>query len=142
MSEKDGTIPGHLKNINVLIAEDEEYNYLFLNEVLRKYNINQVRAYNGKMAIDICASNPQIHLVLMDLRMPVIDGLEATRQIKKLRPKLPVIAQTAHAMDSDREMVMAEGFDNYISKPIKAKELYDIILEYAPKSCPVVKREV
>ncbi len=139
MCEKSGITPDHLKKISVLIAEDEEYNYLFLIEILRGYNISPIRAYNGKMAIDICASNPQIHLVLMDLRMPVIDGLEATRQIKKLRPKLPVIAQTAYAMDSDRELAMNEGFDGYITKPIKTKELFDFISRYAPENCPLLK---
>jgi two-component system cell cycle response regulator DivK len=118
--------------INILIAEDEEYNYLFISEILSEYNVNVWRAYNGKMAVDLCASNSQINLVLMDVRMPVMDGYEATKKIKKLRPGLPIIAQTAFAMESDRKQAIDEGFDDYISKPVCHELLIDLIVKYAP----------
>jgi CheY-like chemotaxis protein len=118
--------------INILIAEDEEYNYLFISEILSEYNVNILRAYNGKMAVDLCASNDKINLVLMDLRMPVMDGYEATKKIKKFRPGLPIIAQTAFAMESDRKQAIDEGFDDYISKPVCYELLIDLIVKYAP----------
>ena len=139
LQDENKTMSVQEKRLNILIAEDEEYNYLFLSEILREYNINPARAYNGKMAIDICNTNPDIHLVLMDVRMPVMDGYEATKQIKRFRPNLPIIAQTAFAMESDRQQAINEGFDDYISKPIRTKELFDLIAKYAPQNCPLVK---
>jgi len=119
-------------DLNILIAEDEEYNYLFISEILSEYNIRLSRAYNGKMAVDICASNGRINLVLMDVRMPVMDGYEATKKIKQFRPDLPVIAQTAYAMESDKKQAMDEGFDDYISKPVSVELLIALIVKYAP----------
>ncbi len=118
--------------INILIAEDEEYNFLFISEVLSEYNVNVCRAYNGKMAVDICASNREINLVLMDVRMPVMDGYEAAKKIKKIRPDLPIIAQTAFAMEQDRTQAIKEGCDDYISKPVNNELLTDLIVKYAP----------
>ena len=118
--------------INILIAEDEEYNFLFISEILSEYNVNVYRAYNGKMAVDICASNREINLVLMDVRMPVMDGYEAAKKIKKIRPDLPIIAQTAFAMEQDRTQAIKEGCDDYISKPVNNELLTDLIVKYAP----------
>lgn len=118
------------ESINILVAEDEEYNFLFLTEMLREYNITMTRAYNGKMAVDACEADKRFHLVLMDVRMPVMDGYEAAKKIKKLRPGLPVIAQTAFAMESDRKRAIREGFDDYISKPIECEILLDLISKY------------
>lgn len=119
-------------DINILIAEDEEYNFLFISEILSEYNVNISRAYNGKMAVDICASNTKINLVLMDVRMPVMDGYEATKKIKEFRPDLPIIAQTAFAMELDRTTALKEGCDDYISKPVNNELLMDLIIKYAP----------
>ena len=91
----------------VLIAEDGEVNFLFLKMVLTKlpdYNFIIHRAQNGQEAVEICKANDTIDLVLMDIKMPVMDGYEATSQIKKLRPDLPIIAQTAYSTDEDIEL--------------------------------------
>ena len=80
-------------------------------------------AHNGQEAIDLAKLHPEINLVLMDIKMPLLNGYEATRQIKKLRPDLPVIAQTALHATEDREKAIQAGCDRFIKKPISKKEL-------------------
>lgn len=108
----------------VLIAEDVDDNYLFLKTFLRKTKINVLWAKDGKETIDICHENDKIDIVLMDIRMPFIDGYEATRKIKEFRPNLPIIAQTAYALNSDYQKVFDAGCDEYITKPILGKILF------------------
>ncbi len=111
----------------ILIAEDEEINYMFLERVLMSTNATLVRASNGQAAIDIVNSNPNITLILMDIRMPDVNGVEATESIKKLRPSLPVIAQTCY----ENEMNLADypnvHFDGFVSKPVNINKLLEII---------------
>ena len=111
----------------VLIVEDDEVNSLFLETVLLKSNINTIHAANGIEAVEICAVNNDINLVLMDIKLPLMNGYEATRRIKKTKPDLPVIAQTAYAMNEDREKAIEAGCDGYISKPIITSELLKLI---------------
>jgi len=108
----------------VLIAEDVDDNYLFLKTFLRKTKINVLWAKDGKETIDICRENENIDIILMDIRMPFIDGYEATRKIKEFRPNLPIIAQTAYALNSDYQKVFDAGCDEYITKPILGKILF------------------
>jgi CheY-like chemotaxis protein len=82
-----------------------------------------LRAENGRIAVDLCLNNPNIDMVLMDLLMPVMNGYEATRQIKAQRPELPIIAQTAYAMADDRRKALEAGCDDFIAKPIGKEEL-------------------
>ena len=114
----------------VLVAEDEETNYFLMVELLSSLNINLIHARNGKEAVGICESDKQVDLVLMDIKMPVMDGYEATMIIKNLRPGLPVIAQTAYAFESDREKAINAGFDDYISKPFKRESLISVIKKH------------
>jgi len=111
-------------NKTVLIAEDVDDNFLFLKTFLRKTKINVLWAKDGREAIEMCQDNDKIDIVLMDIRMPFIDGYEATRKIKVFRPKLPVIAQTAYALNSDYQKVFDSGCDEYITKPILGKILF------------------
>jgi CheY-like chemotaxis protein len=108
----------------VLIAEDVDDNYLFLKTFLRKTKINVLWAKDGKETIEICQENDKIDIILMDIRMPFIDGYEATRKIKEFRPNLPIIAQTAYALNSDYQKVFDAGCDEYITKPILGKILF------------------
>lgn len=108
----------------VLIAEDVDDNYLFLKTFLRKTNINVLWAKDGKEAVKMCQFENKIDLVLMDIRMPYMDGYEATRQIKSIRPELPIIAQTAYALNSDSQKIYDSGCDEYITKPILGRILF------------------
>ena len=111
----------------VLIVEDVISSFDFLDYVLKKSGIEPVWAKDGKEAIKLCKENSSIDLVLMDINMPVMNGYEATKEIKKFRSKLPIIAQTAYAIAGDREKSLAAGCDDYISKPIKAELLMEKI---------------
>jgi len=121
-------------NINttktILVAEDEYFNYLLLEEVLSGLNMVIIRALNGAEAIDICKDHPEIDLVLMDVKMPIMDGFEATRQIKEFRPKLHIIAQTAYAHPGDKERAISYGCSDYIAKPFSQQQLVDIMNKY------------
>jgi signal transduction histidine kinase/CheY-like chemotaxis protein len=119
--------PNSLKGYVVLIAEDEETNYVFLSEMLSIYGPTLIHAENGLEAVEAVIKNQSINLILMDLKMPVMDGFEAAKEIKRIRPQLPIIAQTAFAAVADKESVMKKGFDDYISKPIKPEALLKII---------------
>ncbi len=107
----------------ILIAEDIESNYLYIHGLLQKMPLDLIHAKNGKEALDMVELFPDIKLVLMDIKMPVMDGYEATRQIKKLKPDMPVIAQTAFAMPEDRDRAFEAGCDGYLPKPIKPADL-------------------
>lgn len=117
----------------ILIVEDEEVNYLYLETVLEddiEISCEILHAKNGKEAVDICKDKPEIDLVLMDLKLPVLNGFEATKQIKKIRPDLPIIAQTAYSTKSEKDEAIAAGCDDFISKPIKEESLNEIMNKY------------
>jgi len=121
---------GENSNKLILVAEDEMMNYLLLKLFLEKNNYKFLWAKNGEEAIEQCHSNNNIGLVIMDIKMPVLDGLEATRQIKEFRPELTIIAHTAFAMDFDCEEAMEAGCDDYIAKPAKQDVLLSLIRKY------------
>ncbi|SNR38126.1 PAS domain S-box-containing protein [Lutibacter agarilyticus] len=116
--------------ITILVAEDEEYNMLYINELFSKTNYKIVEASNGLQAVDLAKSNSEIKLVLMDIKMPVMNGIEAMKEIKQVRPNLPIIALSAFAMESDKENALANGFNSYLSKPIDKKLLFNLIQEH------------
>ncbi|MGQ1910427.1 PAS domain S-box protein [Marinifilum sp. RC60d5] len=107
----------------ILVAEDEISNYRLIEAILKRSKYKVIRAENGAEAIRICKEIKEIDLILMDMRMPEVDGMEATIEIKKFRPNLPIIAQTAYAMNGDKNKVLDFGCDDYISKPIKRELL-------------------
>ncbi len=114
----------------ILVAEDVPTNFLLVKKSLRKTGVNLIWAKNGQEAVNEVSSHNNIDLVLMDIRMPIMNGLEATKKIKEMHPDLPVIAQTAYAMDGDREHSLDAGCDDYISKPINLKEFIELIAKY------------
>ncbi|MGC9472180.1 MAG: ATP-binding protein [Bacteroidales bacterium] len=120
----------HWNGHTILIAEDEESNYLYLHEVLKKTGISILRATHGQEAVDTVSDHPEIDLVLMDIKMPGIDGYQATRKVKALRKDLPVIAQTAYAMEGDAARSLEAGCDDYLPKPIKPDVLLQKMAEY------------
>jgi|GEM_PF-2783777 len=113
---------------SILIAEDDPINYEYLKEVLSDFDFKLFHAWNGKEAIEICKSNQSIELILMDIKMPIMDGIEAFKIIKESHPNIKVIAQTAHAFSKDIENTLKQGFDNYITKPIDKDLLLELIL--------------
>ena len=115
------------ENQVLLIAEDDTTNFLYLKEVVEDYFIEIIHAINGLEAVEICKENSDINMILMDMKMPGLDGFEATRQIKKILPNVPIIAQTAYAFKEDKVKALEAGCDNYISKPIGSQALLDII---------------
>ncbi len=114
----------------ILIVEDDETSFLFLEIVLRLEKLKMLHATSGQEAIEMCRNHPEIGLVLMDIKLPEMNGLEATRKIKAFRPDLPVVAQTAHTFSSDRQEALDAGCDNFIAKPIPKNELVKIIAQY------------
>jgi CheY-like chemotaxis protein len=114
----------------LLIAEDEETNFVYLDTALQKTNINVLRAKNGKEAVEIAKVTPQLDLILMDIKMPEMNGLEATRSIKSFRKDIPIIAQTAFAMEEDQRNCSAVGCDDFLPKPIRYRVLLDVLSKY------------
>ncbi|MCX6282579.1 MAG: PAS domain S-box protein [Bacteroidetes bacterium] len=119
-----------LHNKTILLVEDEESNFLLIKTILKHSEATLLWAKNGQEGIEMIDSHEEISVVLMDIKMPVMDGYEATRVSKTLRPKLPVIAMTAHALYGDEEKAFESGFDNYIPKPISKTLLFTILEQY------------
>ncbi len=103
----------------ILIAEDEEFNYLLVKYILEKNGYKTVRASSGEEVLKIFRSGVQLDLIVMDVKMPVMSGLEATTEIRKTNKTIPIIALTAYALPGDREMCMEAGSTDYVSKPIE-----------------------
>lgn len=117
----------------LLVAEDEEMNFLFLNEVLKNTKINIIWSRNGKDAVEKVTENCKIDIILMDVKMPYMDGHEATKRIKQFNRKIPIVIQTAYAMETERKKGFESGCDEYIEKPVKQDELLKIIDKYLSK---------
>lgn len=112
----------------ILVAEDNDSNYILMTYILKR-DYEFVRAVNGQEAVDL-ADGGNIDLVLMDVKMPMMDGLEATRIIKERHPQLPVIALTANAFDSDRQLALDAGCDDFLAKPISSAKCLETIAKY------------
>lgn len=118
----------------ILIVEDDEVNSKYLERILSKaVGIRIIKTFNGKEAVHFALNNNDIKLIFMDVKMPILDGLSATKEIKKYRPKLPIIAVTAFAMLHDRQNALDAGCDDYISKPYETNAIYAILEKYLTK---------
>ncbi|MCF8347137.1 MAG: response regulator, partial [Bacteroidales bacterium] len=118
--------------LTILVAEDEEMNYLYIEALFEdelESDYNLIHAKNGKEALDICLKN-HIDVVLMDIKMPVMNGNTATLKIKKRFPDLPVIAQTAYSTETEKEEAMKHGYDDFMSKPIDKDRLFETINKF------------
>ncbi len=135
--KQDDTLRFHnLQKMNktkILIVEDDFTSYIYLSKVLKNDKFLLVRVENGSQAVELVKNSPDIDLVLMDIRMPIMNGFEATIQIKNIRPELPIIAQTAYAFTEEKEKILAIGCDDYLSKPINHETLLKLIEKYAIK---------
>jgi PAS domain S-box-containing protein len=110
-----------------LVAEDDKFSYKFLEGFLKQTKADVLRASDGREAVELCRNNPTIDLVLMDIQMPEMNGLTATEEIKKFNPNIPIIAQTANAINEERVRCMEAGCNDFITKPVNINELYDKI---------------
>lgn len=121
LPKKTQTIFIEKDKLIILIAEDNESNYKLFESIL-KYDYHLIHAWDGQEAMNMFKEyNPQI--ILMDINMPVLNGYEATKEIRKYSAKVPIIAVTAFAYASDEQQVMESGFDGYMPKPINARQL-------------------
>jgi len=118
------------KDKTILLAEDEITNSYYIEAVLSPTGLKILKAVNGIEAVEICKRYENIDLVLMDIKMPQMDGLMATKKIKSFRNKLPVIATTAFALGKDREICINAGCDDYLAKPIRKESLMSMISKY------------
>lgn len=121
--------PGENLDFTILVAEDEDLNFMMVREMLKRLKVKVLRASNGQEAVDSAKEN-QVDLVLMDLKMPVMDGYEATRLIKEFKPTLTIIALTAYSLESDKEKALNSGCSDVIVKPINRENLYRRLEEY------------
>jgi CheY-like chemotaxis protein len=120
----------HNNRLSILVVEDNDDNFEFINEVLTQRKNNIVRASNGKEAVEL-AKKEEFEMILMDLKMPELDGYEATRQIRLFNQEIPIIAITANAFYSDQEKAIKAGCDEFIPKPIDFDKLVQIVGKYS-----------
>nr|WP_320023123.1 PAS domain S-box protein [uncultured Draconibacterium sp.] len=115
------------RSLKILIVEDDEFSITYLKIALKDFSENMLVAQTGIEAVEICKNNPDIDLILMDMKMPKMDGFEATRAIREFNKKVFIVAQTAYAQVGDRKEVLEAGCNAYLTKPINKKELLKII---------------
>lgn len=119
-----------IKPLKVLIADDDEFSEMLLDEITAKFSKTTLKAKTGVETVEICRNNPDIDLILMDIQMPELGGYEATKQIRSFNKKVTIIAQTAFALSGDKEKAMAAGCNDYIAKPIKKELLQNLLEKY------------
>ncbi|MBN1638684.1 MAG: PAS domain S-box protein, partial [Ignavibacteriales bacterium] len=122
-----------LKKLKILIVEDDEISYFLLARMLQKISYEVLHAMTGVQAIEDCRNNPDLDVILMDIRMPEMDGNEATRQIRQFNKNIIIIAQTAFAFSGDKEKALEAGCNDFISKPINKTLLYELIKKHSGK---------
>ena len=120
----------HINKLKILIAEDDKNSKFVLNEFTIDLSKETLQVNTGLEAVETCRQNPDIDLVLMDIQLPVLDGYETTRLIREFNKDVVIIAQTAFAMSSDREMALAAGCNDYVSKPFTQAFLIETIKKY------------
>ncbi len=124
LSVKNNTLS---KKLKILIAEDDEPSGLLLKISLRHFSTEIIIVESGKEAVEICRNQPDIDLVLMDIKMPLLNGYDATRQIRQFNKDIIIIAQTAYGLSGDHEKAIEAGCNDYISKPIKKERLITLL---------------
>lgn len=117
----------------ILIAEDEETNYLFIEAILEDTKAELIWARNGAEAVEKFKNN-EVDLILMDIKMPEMDGLKATEKIREICSSVPIIAQTAYAMSEDKSKCLDAGCNDYLTKPINHKQLLLTIDKFLSKT--------
>ncbi|MDA3941989.1 MAG: PAS domain S-box protein [Bacteroidetes bacterium] len=121
------------ENKLILIAEDDDSSYDFLHIILQAMGFSLMRCVDGATAIKLTQKHPEIALILMDIKMPIMDGLTATQKIREFNTEIPIIAQTANALSGDADKALAAGCNDYIAKPVKRKVLSNVINNWVHK---------
>jgi len=129
-TDSRNTLDENVRGLKILIAEDEDTSYRLINMYLCKRCKSIIRAKTGLQAIEACKNNPDTDLILMDIKMPEMNGYIATKQIRQFNQDVVIIAQTAYSISGDREKAVQAGCNDYISKPISRASLYEIINSY------------
>ena len=114
----------------ILVAEDDEFNYKYLEITLKRAGYLVIHAENGQVAVEICHRNSDVNLILMDMKMPVMGGLEATTEIRTFLPKLPIIAQTAYVSSADENEAYQAGCNEFLSKPVNKDKLLAVLQKF------------
>ncbi len=122
-----------IKSLKILIAEDDEASGILISNIVKAYCKTELKVKTGVEAVEACQANPDIDLILMDIKMQEMDGYEATRQIRQFNKDVIIIAQTAFALTGDKERALQAGCNDYISKPIDSNLLIEIIQKYFKK---------
>jgi PAS domain S-box-containing protein len=120
----------YIKGLKVLIVEDDEVNYIYLSEIMGGIKAKVLHTRNGADTLKLFKRNNQIDIVLMDIKLPDMSGYDVTMELKKIKPSVHIIAQTAYAMAGDREKALESGCDEYLAKPIRQEELLELIMKY------------
>jgi len=120
----------NLKTKKILIVEDIEVNFIYLQELLKSYEVTVLWAKDGKQSIDMAFKNTDIDLILMDIRLPVMSGNEAMKEIRKFNKDVPIVAQTAFALNEQVIDFKKEGFTDHLAKPIQKEEFLKLIKIY------------
>ena len=118
------------EHLKILIAEDDNISFLFIQQLLNKPEITLLRAIDGKQVIELARNNPDLSLILMDIKMPVINGIDATRKIREFNSTVPIIAQSAYSFTGEQEQALKAGCNDYMTKPINKGRLLTIIRKY------------
>lgn len=114
----------------ILIAEDDNINFLLIEKIVKSFNFKIIRAKDGAEAVELCRTNNEIDLVLMDIKMPNLNGYEAFIEIRKFNTTIPIIAQTSYTFEDELNRIKKLGFTDFISKPIDKEKLYELIKRY------------
>jgi signal transduction histidine kinase/CheY-like chemotaxis protein len=120
----------NLEDLTILIAEDDEINYFYIKEIFRGTGAQILHAVNGREAVEMVEKNDKIDIVLIDIKMPVMNGYEAIKMIRDIRPELPIIAQTAFALSNEMLKAFNAGSSDYISKPFKKEQLLSMVVKH------------
>lgn len=129
-NEIENTDPNKATTTNklkILIAEDDYISYLYISSILKSRATELIHAKTGIEAIELCKKHPDIDIILMDIKMPLLDGYKATKKIREFNKEVQVIAQTAYALVGDREKAIDAGCNDYITKPINKEILFQLL---------------
>lgn len=136
LNECDAVVPDYrdLKGLKILVVEDVVLNQILMQELLHKQGVHTTIAENGLLAVEAVNNDTSIDMVLMDVQMPVMDGYEATRQIRITNTNIPIIGMTANAMDSDIKACLDAGMNAHVAKPVDPIVFLRTLLNNCPKN--------